>query len=567
MKDIVQLKSLLTRINGTGYKSYQQIKGAYYHEKCIIYIDHVQADPYAPPSKIRIRVSMEKASFPSYLYEGIRVIPLEDVLARIIKENLKAQKRTIYGTGKSGDISIDAGKQQVLKRSAVVVNKEYVEARLEVGLPAAGRRIKANEAIDIFCRQIPDIVSKSMYMKSLNEEKLKEHVLIYEDQEYIRNQLTAHGLIAFVGNGSILPRRSGNSDEPLGADKAVRFMSPPQLEIELETKNHGKVKGMGIPAGVNLIVGGGYHGKTTLLKALERGVYNHIPGDGREWVITLENAVKIKAEDGRDIKKVDISYFMDNLPLGINTKEFSSENASGSTSQAANIMEAIEIGSKLLLLDEDTSATNFMIRDARMQQLIASDKEPIKPFIDRVAPLYKEYGISTVVVIGGAGDYLDVADKVIMLDEYKVFDITDTARHLAMEMKTARYIEPGGDLHINQRVVQKPIFQGPKEQYKIGAKGLSIVIVNKENVNLGSLDQLLDSSQTQAIAQAIRYINNYVDGDKTIKELVELVYTEMINNIEVISPYSPGKHPGRLAMPRKFEIAGCLNRMRSLSIK
>ena len=101
---------------------------------------------------------------------------------------------------------------------------------------------------------------------------------------------------------------------------------------------------MGIRKGITLIVGGGYHGKSTLLKALEAGVYNHIAGDGREFVITDDTAFKLRAEDGRSITGVDISPFIKNLPNKKDTVHFSTEDASGSTSQAANLMEALESG-------------------------------------------------------------------------------------------------------------------------------------------------------------------------------------------------------------------------------
>ncbi len=237
------------------------------------------------------------------------------------------------------------------------------------------------------------------------------------------------GLVAFIANGAILPRESGVSEKPL-TQGALPFLAPPSLEIEVELPNQGKIKGLGIKKGITLITGGGFHGKSTLLKALERGIYNHIPGDGREGVVTLESAVKIRAEDGRFIASTDISPFISNLPFNLDTQKFSTPNASGSTSQAANIIEALESKSKLLLLDEDTCATNFMIRDKRMQTLIHKEDEPITPFIDRVKELYTSFGVSTILVLGGCGDYLEVADTVIMMKNYKPLDVTLPAKKI-----------------------------------------------------------------------------------------------------------------------------------------
>ncbi len=563
------LRQKLTKIDGSGYKAYKSIQGSYDLGGCILFIDHVQADPFAPPSKIRLRVPMEEAAFPEYLYQGARLIALEDKIARITEKKIRFNSSQVKGTGKSGNVYIDAGGQEVLKRSAVKVTFDFVEARIAVGLPAAGRRIKGKEAEQILCVDMPAIAASSLYFKRLDENELKEHVFLYEDQEFIRNKLKQMGLVAFIGNGAVLPRISGNSNLPMPEEQTIKFVSPASMEVEIETLHHGTVKGMGIPEGVTLIVGGGYHGKTTLLKAIERGIYNHIAGDGREWVITVSDAVKIRAEDGRNVEKVDIRYFIDNLPFGQDTKEFSSVNASGSTSQAANIMEAIEIGAELLLLDEDTSATNFMIRDARMQRLVHKNKEPITPFIDRIRPLYEKHGISTILVIGGAGDYLDVADKVIMLDAYQVFDVTKEARFVAEEIKSSRQIETNGEFAgIKSRVISKESFNMLKrEKTKVSARGVDSIALGKMTVELNAVEQLVDTSQTRAIAECLRYMTRYIDGKRSLHTIIDLVFRDINRDFEVISPFNPGHHPGDLALPRKYEVASALNRMRSLKIE
>jgi len=563
-----KLTRILEEINGAGYKAYKRIENSFDCESCILFIDHVQADPFAPPTKIRIRVPMQKAGFPKYLYEGIRITALEDVIARIIKGEIQKLGGIVNGTGKSGRLYIDAGRQEVLKRTAVKITADYIEARMSVGLPAAGRRIKGREAAKILCNHIPGIAQSSLYFDKLDENRLQKSVFLYEDQEIVRNQLKKLGLIAFIGNNSILPRKSGNSDIPLEEKLAVKFQSPASMEVEFNTLHHGRIKGMGIFKGINLIVGGGYHGKTTLLKAIEKGVYNHIPGDGREWVITVPDAVKIRAEDGRAVQKVDIRYFIDNLPLGLVTSEFSSVNASGSTSQAANIVEAIEAGSRMLLLDEDTSATNFMIRDARMQRLVHKNKEPITPFIDRIKPLFTNNDVSTVLVIGGAGDYLDVADKVIMMDSYKVFDVTEKAREVAREIKSGRSIETGGEFYPDKgRIVKEESFHMLKrERAKVSVKGLNTVLLGKMTIELQAVEQLIDNSQTRAIAECLRYLTRYVNGKRTLSEILELVYADIMKDLEIISPVKPGKHPGELALPRKYELVSTINRMRSLKI-
>lgn len=569
MLTIVDLERKLNQIDGLGYKAYREIQNSYESEDGILFVDHVQSDPFAPPSKIRIRVPMSKANFPEYLYEGEHLIPLEDIIARIVSKGIKKISGQVHGTGKSGNVSIDAGQQEILKRSAVKITPDFIEARLSVGLPAAGRRIKGKEAIQILCRDIMSLAGKSLYFSELNEDILKEHVYLYEDQQFIRKKLKSEGMAAFVGNGAILPRKSGNSDFPMPEDEAIRFKSPVEMEVEFNTLHHGVVKGMGIQEGISLIVGGGYHGKSTLLRAIERGIYNHIKGDGREWVITTSDAVKIRAEDGRSIKKVDIRYFIDNLPFAKDTREFSSENASGSTSQAANIVEAIESGARLLLLDEDTSATNFMIRDARMQKLISREKEPITPFIDRIGPLYENYGISTILVIGGAGDYIDVAHRVIMLDAYKVVDVTREAFAISEEIQSNRAVEQDGVLKPDKsRVIKKDSFNMLRgDRAKVGAKGLHTIMLAKQPIELQAVEQLVDPSQSRAIAECLRYMQKYVDGSRTLAEILELLFRDIDRDFEVISPFKPGHHPGELALPRRYELASAINHMRSLIIQ
>jgi len=327
---------------------------------------------------------------------------------------------------------------------------------------------------------------------------------------------------------------------------------------------------MGIPGGVTLIAGGGYHGKSTLLRAVERGVYDHIPGDGREYVITRHDAVKIRAEDGRRVEKVDISPFINNLPFGRDTSAFSTEDASGSTSQAANIIEAIETGTSLLLLDEDTSATNFMIRDARMQALVSKDKEPITPFVDKVRQLYRDMGVSTVLVMGGSGDYFDVADLVIMMDEYRPFVVTGRAREIAGEKPTRRQPEGGEAFgQIKQRVPLKQGFRPERgHRTRVDAKGLHTIVFGDTAIGLSFLEQLVDASQTRAMADLILYLSrNYVDGRRPLSQLIRAVYKELEEkSLDVISPFH-GKHPGDYAMPRAQEVAGAINRLRTLVVK
>ena len=566
-----RLRQILHRIDRRGYKAYKDIAGSYDFHDFILHIDHVQADPFAPPSKVSIVIPLTHTGIPSSLYSNKpRAIALRDYIARTFRKSLTRYTKGLRGSGNSGVFAIDAGGQEILDRSCVQIVGDKLEVRFVMGLPARGRTILARIAEDMFFNELPKVIEHSCLYKNLPTDELHEFVTLYEDASYIRDKLPELGLVAFIGNGAILPRRSGVSELPMSPDRAVVFKAPHSLELELDTPNHGKLRGMGIPKGVTLIVGGGYHGKSTLLRAIERGIYNHVPGDGREWVITIEDTVKIRAEDGRAIHCVDISGFIHNLPTGSDTTCFSTDNASGSTSQAANIIEALELGAKLLLVDEDTSATNFMIRDARMQRLVHKSKEPITPFIDRVRELYDKLGVSTILVMGGSGDYFDVADTVIMMDSYLPKDVTHTAKQIAQMIDAGRNREEAPPLNpIRQRI---PLREGidPRKGNKLRmeAKGKHQIVFGRQTIDLSCVEQLVDTSQTRTIAYAIYYAaKTYVDGKRTISEIMHKVEHDLkTKGFDILAP-GPHIKPHNLAYVRRFEIAAALNRLRSLKVK
>lgn len=430
MKNSNDLRKELYNIDGRGYKAYKSLEGKYDFGKYVLAIDHVQGDPFAAPSRVRLIVSQNVAKIPEELFDtDFKRIAVQDFLTRLFYKNIKTFSDKVFGSGKSGLISISKCPQEILDRTSVIVTKKDINVRIEVGFPARGRSVLAKELEKILYDFLPKIVDNSIIYNNINKSKLISRVKLVEDQQFIRDELKRRGLVAFVANGAILPRENGVSTKPLRDGK--KFYSPKNLEVKINTPNSGEVAGMGITKGITLIVGGGYHGKSTLLRALELGVYNHIEGDGREFVIADETALKVRAEDGRVIHKDDISLFISNLPNKKDTRKFDSENASGSTSQAANIVEGIESGTGLFLIDEDTSATNFMIRDDVMQSLVSREKEPITPFIEIVKALYEQKGISTIIVVGSSGDYFDIADTVVQMDSYEPKDVTKEAKSLS----------------------------------------------------------------------------------------------------------------------------------------
>jgi predicted ABC-class ATPase len=563
-----QLRSQLNRLDGRGYKAYQDLKGGYDFGRYALFVDHVQGDPFAAPSLVRARVSQQVARFPSDLFGNRpRRVALEDYLARAFGAACRKRGRSDRGSGKSGDIYTASCSQEVLERTAARVTDEYVELRFFLGLPAFGRRISGRQAEKMFFEDVPAIVSDALIYSALPAAGVGSHVETVEDAEALRGQLRERRLVAFLADGAVLPRESGVSDRPLQGEVVV-FESPNSLRVELEGPNCGLLPGMGVPEGVTLVVGGGYHGKSTLLNAVAKGVYDHIPGDGREYVVADADAVKVRAEDGRFIEKVDISPFIGNLPFGRDTRSFSTPNASGSTSQAANIMEAIESGARVLLLDEDTSATNFMIRDERMQALVAKDKEPITPLIDTIRAMYEERGVSSIIVMGGSGDYFDVADTVVMLDAYRAQEVTEQAREIAKTRPTGRQREFGGsfdDLRARVPLSRGVNAQrGRRDRIRIRARGEDAITFGYEEIDLSAVEQIVEQSQARACGWIIHHAAaRLFDGKRALPEVLDLVERDLDEKgLEAMLPDLAADY----ARPRRHELAAALNRLRTLEV-
>ncbi len=561
-KDMQRLRQLIERIDGRGYGAYKELKGRYQFPGFTLFIDRVQADPFAPPSRVRVRVPSEEAGFPSWTYStSSRKLGLENYLADRL-QRLARRFTERRGSGKSGVIVVHGPGQELLPRSAVEVDeKGGVEARFFVGLPAAGRRVLGREAWEMLGEDLPRLVKEGLIFQHLDAHELRSFVETYEDADYLRAKLAELKLVAFVAEGAILPRASGVDPRP--AREAVPFEPPPELTVEVELPNRGKVRGMGIPEGVTLIVGGGFHGKSTLLRALELGVYNHRPGDGRELVVSRYETVKIRAEDGRSVSGVDISPFINHLPFGKSTESFDTPCASGSTSQAANIMEALEMGARVLLLDEDTSATNFMIRDARMQALIAKEKEPITPFLDRVRELYERFGVSTVLVMGGSGDYLEVADTVIAMDHFRPVEVTARAKEIVKAFPSRR--RPEGR-HPLERIPHRRVLSDglPSGDLKLKVSGVEGLSLGRERIDLSAVEQLVSADQVRALGLALMRIRSRLLSGEPLARAVASVEEEMrVSGLGVLS-----RDPkGDLAFVRRFEIAAALNRLRTLKAR
>jgi predicted ABC-class ATPase len=557
-----RLGATLDRIDRKGYGAYRDLSGTHDLGHFVLFMDRVQRDPFAPPSLIRIRTKVNPFD-PTLFGNSVRRVAFEDFLTRSVEREIRRVVRGNRGSGGSGRVEIQRVSQVVLPRTSMVVEPGYVEARMAVGLPARGRSVDASAARTVLLEELPEVVRRGLDPApegGVDVERAKLHVESVEDADHLRGLLPGLGLVAFVADGAVLPRESGASDRPL-REGAVRFGSPEEHRVEVELPNEGVISGMGVAEGVTLVVGGGFHGKSTLLSALSWGVYDHVPGDGRELVVTRGDAVKVRAEDGRSVSGVDISAMIGDLPGGRSTKVFSTPNASGSTSQAANIAEAIEVGTSLLLVDEDTSATNFMIRDERMRELVR--REPISPFIDLVRPLHHSLGVSTVVVVGGVGDYLDVADRVILLEDYAPSDATPRSREVTKRFPlraplTERAVRPPRERAIDTSSIN--LRRGKRQTAR--GRGLHTIELGRERVDLSYLEQLAEAGQTEAVARIIR---EWATAGE-VRRVGELV-REALDSVSEKGLDSLGNyrgHPGEMSLPRAQEVAAATNRVRPL---
>lgn len=591
MKTAQDLRRAIRAIDRRGYPACKALKGAYRFDSFTLVIDHVQGDPFAAPSSLHVEVAHKEAGFPHALRAArCQRIALADYLTRQFAAALDRASFKAKGSGKSGLLATTRCGQEVLERSACDVGADAIVARFHAGFPAFGRSVNAEGLELMLLDLLPRCVERALFYRSLNAERVAQAVHLAEDQEALRGMLREEGLVAFVADGAVLPRESGVSDKPLRG--AVPFASPETLRRTFELPHAGAVSGMAVERGVTLIVGGGYHGKSTLLGALQAGVCNHVAGDGREFVLADDTAVKLRAEDGRAVRDVDIALFVNDLPNGADTTRFSTLDASGSTSQAAAVVEGLEAGARLFLVDEDTSATNFMVRDTLMQKVVARDKEPITPFVERVRDLYERASVSTVLVAGSSGAFFAVADRVIQMDCYRALDITERVRKACAE-RAAEAGDAGAAAAGSgalgavapARPFRMPHFDrvlpplrsaaddrgsrrhgraagGKRERMKVKARGRDTVTLGRTDVDVRYLEQIADAEQTTALAYLARHVlEEAAGGTRTIAEAVRLA--DALLDERGWQPFCGPYVPCGLARPRPQELAATLNRLRA----
>ena len=552
----------LRHADGRPYGFYKKVAGAWDYGDFTLAIDHVQADPFAPPTALRAYATPQAMGLPEEaLASPDARLAAADFLARAFDEAIRARG--------ARDVSIARAGALILQRSYASVLPDRVEVRFQAKLPARGRTILGKSAARLFDVDVPNVVMDCFDFVSHDPDttrkrsRLLAHIASYEDHRALQEQLEANGWVTFVADDSLLARRSGVSEAPLTGDGVVAFRSPDSLRASVSLPHAGDVSGMAIPRGLTLIVGGGYHGKSTLLEAIARGVYAHVPGDGRELVATDPSATKVRAADGRAVTGVDISAFISHLPGSIDTTNFSTENASGSTSQAASIIESLQLGARSLLIDEDTSATNLLIRDTRMRDLVAADKEPITPLVDRVSSLTGA-GTSLIMVVGGSGAFLDAADRVHMMDNYRCLDVTERAKQVAADLPRPRTDAPASW----DSAPRVPLAKARVDRPRTKATGTHALTVDRQVVDISDVEAVLDPGQAEAIAWCVRGVLEEMAGKQDLVELMAKLGRRLASEgLDAVCKFGARPYPAFLARPRLIDVGAAINRYRGLILR
>lgn len=560
-----RLRDKLVAMNGKGFQSYQELAGAYRFERFVLYLDSIQSDPVAAPTRARVRIDQAETQVPQALWSApVQHMAVADFLTRRVQEAIRKHVRSRW-SGRLAPLAIDAGGQTILARTACTVSEDSIEMRLAVGLPSEGRKVLTRAAHTLLFEELPAVVSAGLIWTNLDADAGRRHVAIVEDYLALRNALTPLGLAAFLADGAILPREPGFGDGPLRG-RGVALHAPDELAVTVTLPHRGPVRGLGIRKGVTVICGGGFSGKSTLLAAIGAGVYPHVPGDGREYVAALPDAVTIHSEPGRRIERVDVSAFIREVPQRHDVTAFAVEHATGMEAMAASTVEALEVGTSLLLCDEDDSVVAFLARDAVMRQMVPRSQEPLTPLIDHLRPLWESRGISSIIVTGGLGDYLAAADTVIVMEGFQPTAGTARARTVVAGIAPREHDAPV--LSPAPRHPQPRGFAGLRGRQRVEMRGRNTLAVGRETVELGGVKQLVDASQARAAGSALLYAieKEYFDGAIPIAGALDRVFADIERSgLEVLAREHDVSDEH--AMPRRHEVAAILNRMRVLQVR
>lgn len=542
MKAHFELKSLIQNIGEKTPKFYKSIEGSYLFNSFILFIDYVHEKPNDPTGLFRIKIDQENAQFPKNTFSNRRrEIALRDFLSRTFYHAVTEFSSDEF-------ISFEYPGQEIIERTSVFVDSSFVEVRFNVTLRSDQGTPGSDDLEDFLFVQLPQIVDSSLIFGHIDKEALYKHIETSEDADFLRNELENLRLIAFIAEDSMLPRFPENSQLPL--NESIPFRSPYNLKMDVELPNKGQISGMGIPRGITYITGDKHQGKSSLLNAIQMGIYNHIPGDGREFVVSNPNSVKVRSEEGRSVNNVDISAF---LPALEDANSYSTDFADNITSEAANIIESIEIGADVLLLDEDTSAPGFLFNNQEKFDIHSQEGVSLIPYLNKVKSLFREYMISTILVTEDPKGSYQAADFVIRMKDKKAHDITS-------EVQEGEESESNGGFgFIHERI---PFFEHDTNMKNSDTGSLeNIACLPEDYMNL--VEQIVSVSQLKSIEKAVEYSMKYMDGKRTLRQVTSLLMLDIGRaGLDILG----SNLSGSFTEFRKIELVSVLNRLKSLKV-
>jgi predicted ABC-class ATPase len=572
MKDRKEFYNLLAEIDGQPFSEYEKLLGDFDFARFVVKFPRLDVSAGADDPVFTVRVPQSIAELPGHLFDSpIRRTALEDLLTR----NLAGQAAKIARFNESGlarrNVLVAEPGQKILPRTSVIVTKEYVEACLRIALPYKvfrtegaedPRLVDAEMARKVFFEDLPEIISSGLLCCNLNLSETEHFVDTMEDADRVRQTLPTLGMVSFVGEGSLLARQ-WQSDEP-DFEKIALFEVDEDAQTEVEVPNAGSLKGLGVPAGLTVVVGDLANGRKDFMDAVAAGVYNHVPGDGREHVVTVSDAVQVAVDYGRSIQEVNLTPFCTEAD-GCDPSSYSTSSADAFLSQAAATIEALEVGARVLVVDEHSSAPAFLTTDARVSQLLG--ETPRASLAQRARQMVDELGVS--IVVGGenlVAEYIPVADTVLKVEDYQVTDITDKAKALNLEVPPeAPAVNLESMLARSRWIMPSSIDAsvGRLDQV-IDAIDEATIQFGRSTIELDGVQQVADDSQLLTIGLLLYYAKlRYMQEGYPLREMLDMIDRDLSS--EGLGTISRDPR-GDLARPRRYELAAALNRLRTFRV-
>ncbi len=568
MKDKKEFYNLLTELDGQPFAEYQQMVGDYDFARYVIKCGKIdfEADELISPV-FTVRVPQTISEIPDYQFDSpVRRTAMEDLLLRRLAANVEHIANFDHNGIARRSMLVPHPTQAILPRNALLLTKEYIEVRIRIVLPVqtiamdgdAVVAIDGEMAQQIFFENLPEVISNSLLYCNIETADADAFVNNMEDADQLRQHLGASGQISFVAEGALLTRIK--SEDTPDYERLIPLEVDDSLIDEVEVPHAGTVRGLGIPHGLTLILGESNGGRVDLTEAIAQGIYNHVPGDGRESVVTVADAVAIHSEAGRSIQQVDISAFATELLDGGNPASYSCKSAGSFSSQAASTVEALEAGARVLLYDEHSSSSTFLSSDTRVSPLLG--KSIRNSLASRARQMVDELGIS-IVVAGSSlvAEFIPIADKILRVENYRVSDITEEAKELDIVPSVAdSSVNLSSMLSRSRWVMPSSIDPSiGREDIVIHADEEDFLQFGRSIVDLGALKQICDADQARAIGFVLYYSKlRYMDEGYPLREILDLVDRDLSN--EGLNALSRDAR-GDLARPRRYEVAATLNRL------